>query len=195
MTYNIFFSSDQHMGHSKPYDTFTRENGTFLRADLASNADEGDELMIERHNARVKPNDRVYFVGDFCFSKKHIHKMDRMNGRKVLIKGNHDTLELKEYLPYVDDIRGSHQFDGMIITHIPVHVQSLGRWGFNVHGHLHANRVMHSLQRTSNAVGPYYYTEEIDHRYFNVSVEQINYTPISLEEIKKYKPKESNVRI
>ena len=173
------------MGHEKPYNTFKRADGKFLRHEFAT-ADEGDEAMIERHNKRVKPEDRVYFVGDFCFSKKHIHKVGRMNGRKVLIKGNHDTLELKEYLPYFDDIRGVHQFDGMVITHIPVHPDSLSRWGYCVHGHLHANRVTRRKEPWDEIMGD----SEIDPRYFNVSVEQINYTPISLEEIKKFKPKD-----
>lgn len=177
MSYNIWFASDHHMGHEGPYNKFTREDGSFLRADLANTSAEADELMIERHNSVVRDQDRVYFVGDFCFSKYHIHKAGRMRGRKVLIKGNHDTLELKEYLPYFDDIRGSHQFKGLVMTHIPVHEQSLGRWGFNVHGHLHAHRVM--MPRVSDG---------IDDRYFNVSVEQINYTPISLEEVKKFSP-------
>ena len=175
------------MGHNSPYTSFTKDNGTFLRADLASNSDEGDELMIERHNAVVKPNDRVYFVGDFCFSKQHIRKAGRMKGRKVLVKGNHDTLDLKDYLPYFDDVRGVHQFSGMVITHIPVHEQSLGRWGFNVHGHLHSNRVM-KIDKGCNCYSAN--PPEIDPRYFNVSVEQINYTPISLEEVRKFKPKE-----
>ena len=170
------------MGHSKPYNTFTRECGNYLRHDLSDNVEEADELMIDRHNATVKPNDRVYFVGDFCFSKHHIYKAGRMNGRKVLVKGNHDTLDLDEYLPYFDDIRGVHQFDGMVITHIPIHEESLGRWGFNVHGHLHANRVTYPSKNGLKG--------QIDPRYFNVSVEQINYTPISLEQVKKFKPKE-----
>lgn len=176
------------MGHSKPYDTFLKSDGSFLRHEF-TNSDEGDEAMIERHNKVVKPEDRVYFVGDFCFSKKHIAKAGRMNGRKVLIKGNHDTLELKEYLPYFDDIRGSHQFSGVLITHIPVHEESLGRWGFNIHGHLHANRVMRTVPFITRNENLNSY-EEIDPRYFNVSVEQVNYTPISLEEVKKFKPKE-----
>ena len=163
------------MGHEGPYNKFLNHDGTFLRQNLATCADEADELMIEKHNKLVKPSDRVYFVGDFCFSKKHIHKLGRMHGRKVLIKGNHDTLELKEYLPYVDDIRGVHQFDGVVITHIPIHEQSLGRRGFNIHGHLHAHRVTLPNGR-------------VDPRYFNVSVEQIGYQPITLEEIKKHKP-------
>lgn len=177
MSYNIFFASDYHFAHEKAYTTFTRDDGRFLRYEFA-NADEGDEAMIERHNKVVKPNDRIYMVGDIVFHKKYLHKVGRMNGRKVLIKGNHDLLEVKDYLEYFDDIRGVHQFDGMVITHIPIHPDSLSRWGFNVHGHLHANRV-----KLPDGT--------IDPRYFNVSVEQINYTPISLEEIKKFKPKEA----
>jgi len=144
-----------------------------------ANADEGDQAMIDRHNAVVRPEDRVYFVGDVCFHKKHLHKVGQMNGRKVLIKGNHDLLEMSDYLQYFDDVRGVHQFKGVVITHIPVHPTSLGRWNFNVHGHLHANKVM-NLRESD---GP-------DERYFNVSVECINYTPISLDEVMKFKPKE-----
>jgi calcineurin-like phosphoesterase family protein len=185
MSYNIFFASDYHFRHQKPYNTFLRPDGKFLRYEFAS-AEEGDEAMIERHNAVVKDNDRVYMVGDIVFHKRDLHLLGRMKGRKVLIKGNHDLLELKDYIPYFDDIRGVHQFSGIVITHIPIHPQSLGRWGFNVHGHLHANRVMWNVSDGDFT----HHNAEIDPRYFNVSVEQINYTPISLEEIKKHKPKE-----
>lgn len=161
-------------GHTKPYDTFLREDGSFLRQDLASNVDEGDEEMIRRHNSVVKDEDRVYFLGDVCFHKKHLHKVGRMKGRKVLIKGNHDLLKVKDYMEYFDDIRGIHQFKGLVMTHVPIHADSLGRWGFNVHGHLHANRVA-------------------DDRYFNASMECINYTPISLEEVKKHAPKTGTI--
>lgn len=183
MTYNIFFISDYHFGHSKPYDTFLLKDGSFLRHEFA-NSEEADQAMIDRHNAVVKPQDRVYVVGDVCFHKKHLYKIGQMNGRKVLIKGNHDLLEAKEYLEYFDDIRGSHQFKGVLITHIPVHPQSLGRWGFNVHGHLHAEEV--------NIWNPYKSIDEPDPRYFNVSVERINYTPISLEEVRKHSPNVSS---
>lgn len=166
--------------HSKPYNTFLRPDGKFLRYEFA-NAEDCDEAMIDRHNAVVKDNDRIYMVGDICFHKRDIYLLSRMKGRKVLIKGNHDILELKDYLPYFDDIRGVHQFAGMVITHIPVHPASLGRWGFNVHGHLHYNEVK-KLDAKGNE------TEIADPRYFNVSVERINYTPISLEELKKFKP-------
>lgn len=180
MSYNIFFSSDFHFGHQKPYNTFLRPDGRFLRYEFA-NAEEGDEAMIDRHNKVVKDNDRVYMVGDIVFHKRDLHKVGRMKGRKVLIKGNHDLLDASDYLQYFDDIRGIHQFAGMVITHIPIHPASLARWGFNVHGHLHWNQVK-KLDTLGNE------TDIVDPRYFNVSVERINYTPISLEEVKKFKP-------
>lgn len=178
MSYNIFFIADTHFGHEAPCTKFKREDGSPLRP--FSCAAEADEVMVQNWNKVVKPEDRIYHVGDISMSKKHLPILDRLNGRKVLIKGNHDIEKLSVYTKYFDDIRGSHQFAGMLITHIPVHPASLARWGFNVHGHLHANRVMRDSQYTRG--------QEIDPRYFCVSVEQINYTPISLEEVRKHKP-------
>jgi calcineurin-like phosphoesterase family protein len=189
MSYNIFFISDHHWGHAKPYDTFLRKDGRFLRYEFA-NADEADEEMIRRHNEVVKIQDRVYFVGDVCFHKKHLEKLGRMHGRKVLIKGNHDLLDTKDYLQYFDDIRGVHQFKGVLISHIPVHPESLARWGFNVHGHLHDKEVMKDIFHICRDDPPGYVETVADPRYFNVSVERINYTPISLEEVMKHKPKQ-----
>jgi calcineurin-like phosphoesterase family protein len=166
---NIFFSSDHHMGHSNIL-TFFKNDGSKLRD--FDNVEAMNEHIIDKHNSVVKPNDKIYMVGDFCFSNKYIHLLDRMNGEKVLIKGNHDTLKLSQYQPYFKDIRGSHQFSGILMTHIPIHPESLARWGLNIHGHLHSNKV--KLEDGA-----------LDKRYFNVSMECIDYTPISLEEIKK----------
>ena len=154
--------------------TFKRADGTPLRD--FDTVEQMNETMIERHNSVVRPQDKVYFLGDVIMSAKSsaLDFLARMNGTKVLIKGNHDLCKPQAYLEYFKDIRGSHQFDGMILTHIPVHPESLARWGLNVHGHLHANRVNLPLAQIP------------DRRYFNVSMEQINYTPISLEEVKKY---------
>ena len=100
--------------------------------------------MEEQWNKTVGPNDKVYHLGDIAMPSskaKSLHILNRLNGEKVLIRGNHDQFDLKDYARYFKDVRGSHQFDGMLLTHIPVHEQSLGKWGFNVHGHLHARRV------------------------------------------------------
>jgi calcineurin-like phosphoesterase family protein len=138
-----------------------------------------DETMVENHNRVVGPNDKVYMLGDIAFNKKNLVILSRLNGEKVLIKGNHDTEKLSEYSKYFKDVRGSHQFDGIIMTHIPIHPASLARWGCNVHGHLHDREVM--LPAAKFGAVP----ARPDPRYFCVSMELINYTPISLEDAKK----------
>ena len=168
---NIFFCSDHHFGHANIL-TFKRSDNTPLRP--FATLEEMNEAIIANHNSVVRPQDKVYFLGDVVMSTKSyaLDFLSRMNGEKVLIKGNHDQCKPQAYLEHFKDIRGSHQFDGLIMTHIPIHPESLARWGLNVHGHLHANRVVRELSHLP------------DPRYFNVSLEQINYTPISLEEIK-----------
>lgn len=169
---NIFFASDHHFGHANIL-TFKREDGTPLRD--FKDIDHMNEHIIKCHNEVVKPNDKVYFLGDVVMSRKNsaLKILERLNGEKILIKGNHDQCDAKAYLEYFKDIRGSHQFEGLIMTHIPIHPESLARWGLNVHGHLHSNVVKMALSQIP------------DKRYFNVSMERINYTPISLEEVKK----------
>ena len=167
---NIFLISDHHLGHENTFKLFKLADGiTPLRP--FTSIDEMHKTMVDNHNSVVKPSDKVYFLGDVSFGSKYIHLLDEMNGEKILIKGNHDTLKLSVYMKYFKDVRGSHQFDGVLLTHIPVHPESLARWGVNIHGHLHANRV-----KGSDGLD--------DKRYFNVSVEQLNYTPISLEQVK-----------
>lgn len=168
---NIFLASDHHINHGNIL-TFLRNDGvTPVRS--FSSVEEMDEHMIAQHNKVVKPNDKIYFLGDVAFNKKALASVARMNGEKILIKGNHDKEKITEYVKYFKDVRGSHQFDGMLLTHIPVHTNSLGRWPTNVHGHLHTNVVL--------VEG----TQIPDTRYVCVCMEQLeDYTPISLEELK-----------
>ena len=109
----------------------------------------------------------VYVLGDVAINRRFLPLVEKLNGKKILIKGNHDVFKIGEYLKYFHDVRGSHLLDGMILSHIPIHPDSLARFGKNVHGHLHSNRVM--------------LNDEIDPRYFCVSVEHINFRPMPLE--------------
>ena len=167
---NIFLCSDHHFGHANIL-TFKRADSEEPLRDFKT-IEEHDYYIIEKHNSVVRPQDKVYFLGDVAMSHKHLYLLERMNGIKVLVKGNHDIHKLSHYTPYFKDIRGFHQFDGFALSHIPIHPESLGRWGVNIHGHLHYKRVLNSYRRP-------------DPRYFNVSLECLDdYTPISLEQIK-----------
>ena len=172
--------SDTHFGHEKTCTVFRREDGTPLRP--FASAEEMDEAMVERWNARVRPGDKVYHLGDVVINRRFLHVLGRLNGDKVLIRGNHDIFKLEDYTPYFRDIRGYDVKNGMILSHIPVHVESLGRFGVNIHGHLHANRVMH-MRGVDAKSGAVLYSKEIDPRYHCVCVEHTDYAPISLEEV------------
>ena len=178
----VFLVSDTHFGHEKTCTVFKRNDGTPLRP--FSGAEEMNEEMIRRWNDRVRPNDKVYHLGDVVINRKFLHVLRRLNGDKVLIRGNHDIFKLSDYTEHFRDIRGYHVMNGLILSHVPVHLESLGRFGCNIHGHLHANRVM-KVAGVDVRTGDIKYRDEIDPRYFNVSVEQIDYTPILFEDVLK----------
>ena len=180
---NTFLISDNHFGHEAPCSTFKREDGSPLRA--FANADEADEAMIENWNKTVKPIDKVYHLGDLVMPRNH-RKLDeimpRLNGSKILIKGNHDEMKPDRYLKYFKDLRGFHMLDKLALSHIPLHPASLMRWRGNIHGHLHANAVLKASYINSKGVIMYDEAQE-DPKYFCVSVERINYTPIPFETV------------
>ena len=179
---SVWLVSDTHFGHEKTCTVFKREDGSPLRP--FSCAEEMDEFMVKAWNDRVRPNDKVYHLGDCVISRKHLEIFNRLNGDKVLIRGNHDIFDLKEYATHFRDIRGYHVMNGMILSHIPVHSDSLSRFGCCIHGHLHANRVM-KARGVDAKTGEILYGKEIDVRYFNVSVEQIDFAPILFEDVCK----------
>jgi len=179
---SVFLISDTHFGHEKTCTTFKRADGSPLRP--FGSAEEMDEYMVGAWNARVRPNDKVYHCGDVVINRKFLSILDRLNGDKVLIKGNHDIFKLEDYSRYFRDIRGYHVMNGLILSHVPIHPESIARFGCNIHGHLHANRVM-KPRGVNAATGEILFSNEIDPRYFNVSVEQIDFTPILFEDLLK----------
>lgn len=174
---NIFLISDTHFSHANCLNFYLKDGVTKLRPNFSC-VEEMDEVMVDNWNKTVRPCDKVYHCGDVAMSHKNLPILARLNGEKILIKGNHDKAKLSQYSPYFKDVRGSHQLDYFLLTHIPVHPMNLYRFPVNIHGHLHDGRVMKN-------------DGTIDPRYFCVCVEQINYTPISLEFIKQQVKNES----
>jgi len=177
-----FLVSDTHFGHEKTCTVFKRADGTPLRP--FSSVEEMDEEMVRRWNERVGKKDKVYHLGDVVINRKYLEILGRLNGDKVLIRGNHDIFKLEDYTKYFRDIRGYHVMNGMILSHVPVHPESLGRFGVNIHGHLHYQRVK-KARGVDARTGEILYSDEIDPRYHCVCVEQTDYTPITLEEVFK----------
>jgi calcineurin-like phosphoesterase family protein len=160
----VWFVSDTHFGHANIVN-FLDDKGNRIRP--FSSVSHMDETLFTNWNSVVGRYDRVYHLGDVAMNWKNLSILSSLNGKKVLIKGNHDIFPLNKYLPYFEDIRAYKIFPthGIICSHVPVHPRQLeGRFKLNVHGHLHHNVID-------------------DKRYRNICVEHTNYTPISFEEL------------
>ena len=178
---SVFLVSDTHFGHTGVC-KFTRNDGvTKLRP--WDSPEEMDEAMVKAWNERVKPTDKVYHLGDVVINRKALKILSRLNGDKVLIRGNHDIFRDDEYRQYFRELRAYHVMNGMILSHIPLHSDSLGRFGVNIHGHLHANRVK-KARGVDVRTGEVLYSDEPDVRYHCVCVEQTpDFAPILFEDV------------
>lgn len=161
-----YFISDPHFGHSNILN-FKDDQGKLVRPGFSS-IEEHDTLIIDNINEVVRPQDKIFILGDIAMNRKYICVLDRIITKKrILLRGNHDIFKLKDYIPYFKDIRAYKVLPkhGIIFSHIPIHEYHLqGRWKLNVHGHMHHNTLD-------------------DKRYLNVCVEQTNYKPVELQEI------------
>jgi calcineurin-like phosphoesterase family protein len=178
----VFLVSDTHFGHAGVC-RFTESDGVTKIRPWTDPA-EMDEEMVKRWNDTVRPNDKVYHLGDVVINRKALSTMSRLNGDKVLIRGNHDIFRDDEYRLYFRELRAYHVMNGMILSHIPLHSDSLGRFGVNIHGHLHSNRVKKAYGVDANT-GEVKYGDENDVRYHCVCVEQTDFRPILFEDVIK----------
>lgn len=187
---SVWLTSDSHFGHHGVCRFMRADGVTKLRP--FDDPAEMDEFMVEAWNERVGPNDKVYHLGDVVINRKSLGIMSRLNGDKVLIRGNHDIFRDEEYRRHFRELRAYHVMNGMILSHIPLHEASLGRFGTNIHGHLHANRVMRP-RGVDAKTGEILYSSEIDPRYQNVCVEQTDFAPILFEDVIKRIEEEGGV--
>lgn len=179
---NTFLIADPHLSHEGVCH-FLRADGSKLRP--WDSSAEMDEAMVANWNGVVGPHDKVYVLGDVVMRPRHLPILSRLNGRKVLIKGNHDIFKMKLYAQYFYDIRAYHMLDKCWLSHIPIHPESVGRVRVNVHGHIHDRAVMRYEKHVEYSVAGPGRVEPIvreqyeeDPRYYCVSAERINYTPI-----------------
>jgi len=138
----------------------------------ADNAGDGDAYIIEQWNSVVSPSDKVYLLGDITMKKEYLSSVARLNGRKILILGNHDKFNASVYLDYFDDVKAVDRIDKFVLSHIPIHPDSIPHWAkVNIHGHTHKYLVMNR--------------DQVDTRYFNVCLEVNDCLPVDFEHIKK----------
>lgn len=168
---NIWFCSDLHFGH-KAIERF--------RAPCGITSEEHNRAKIKYDwNSVVKKKDTVYVLGDAVFKDEFIEDFAFMNGKKILIRGNHDILPTSRYLEFFDEVYGLLKYKEFWLSHSPIHPDEL-RGKINLHGHVHFNTV----QKKS------IFGSKNDPRYFNCCPEnlwampEINRAVISLEDVR-----------
>ena len=146
---------------------FTKDDGTPVRPGFCC-VHEMNERMIDNWNKVVKHGDHVWHLGDFAMGNHTIAEriIKRLHGRKRLCVGNHDNV--KEVAPFFEKVVLWRIFKeyNFTCTHIPMMPSQLRKTTFNVHGHTHQRNMAEQC-------------------YINVCVEQINYTPVHLDDILK----------
>jgi calcineurin-like phosphoesterase family protein len=107
-----------------------------------------NEAMIQDWNSLVCPDDTVYMLGDVAFlsAQKATEIVRRLNGRKILVEGNHDHKLVKdpdfcacfeEIHKYLEIVYNKHK---IVMSHYPIYDHNgAGRGSIMLHGHRHGN--------------------------------------------------------
>lgn len=168
----IHFIADLHLGHKNIIKYCKRP---------FKNVDEMDECLIKNWNSRIKPSDTVYLVGDVGLAKPDYvtRCLQRMNGIKHLIEGNHDVACLK-YEPFTQQFETISQIKEItvpnrknddsikiVMCHYAMKVWNKSHYGsYQLYGHSHG-----SLK------------DDLGSLSMDVGVDANNYMPISLDEV------------
>ena len=135
------YISDLHLMHSN---AIKFDNRPF------SSVEEMDETIVNNWNNKVKDDDTVYILGDFCMSKNRddwINFLSQMNGNKILIKGNHDRIaDDGNIRKYLNGVYNFHEIKDsgyrVIMCHypIPFHRSAYNPDMYMFYGHIHNTR-------------------------------------------------------
>ena len=161
-----FLTADTHFGHANIIKYCQRP---------FKDIEEMDSMLVQHWNQRVKPEDTVFVLGDFCFKTTTEYKNNSaftniseyyqslLNGRKIFIKGNHDNKTSTKTL-----IRSLQiEYGGLIINCVHNPADFDPTCAINFVGHIHHNWL---IRKSNKSI------------LFNVGVDVHNYMPITIEE-------------
>ncbi len=159
---NYWVIADTHFGHEKLVEKGFRPNGF--------------EEIIFRKLKVVDKDDVLIHLGDFCWrNDEHwLKRFEEVNGKKWLVRGNHDKKSNFYYLEHgfdfvVDEI-GMNIFGKMILfTHAPMNIY---RYDLNIHGHLH-DFSGKRMKESKNVLTNKHILVKMEHEYKPVTLKTI----------------------
>ncbi len=179
----IRYIADLHFDH---HDIIAYDNRPF------DSVEEMNEEMIRRWNRVVGPDDLTYILGDFCTGDESRWRqhLTRLNGRKVLIRGNHDdpgaVEAVRDLLEDAADYREIE--DGgrrVVLCHYPIPAFRDHYMGwFHLYGHVHTAFEWNIAENAKRLVKNLYLRDDVC-RMANVGtmVSYMDYTPRTLDEL------------
>lgn len=172
----VFFTSDTHFGHSNIIKYCQRP---------FNSAEHMDEVLINNWNEVVSPQDIVFHLGDFCFGsdKEWIKILQRLNGTKYLILGNHDlkkianSSQIQDYFADINmQMRVVVDKQKMLLNHYPFLCFEGGYQNvWQLFGHVHSSKHSTGLDK-----------ERLVHLFptqYDVGVDNNNYRPVSFSQV------------
>lgn len=145
-----------------------------------------DEHLIEQWNSVVTSSkDIVYILGDITMEKStYYYQLDRLNGIKHVVLGNHDRRQdVPELLKYVTTVGGAVDYKGFILTHVPIHPNEVVFYKGNIHAHIHHINELEDLVVSDSYKDKNSIEVHTKHKYFNVDAKLLEYKPKTIEEL------------
>ena len=163
----IYFTSDMHLGHPG---IIKMQNRPF------ADVEEMNRTLIHNYNSVVRKNDKVYILGDLCnhLSAGQANEMiSGLNGKKVLIRGNHDKNYNSELFEKITDfMTASLNGRYFVLMHYPLMSwPKMHRGSIHLHGHSHGKKDYNLRNRDEGIMR------------FDAGVDANDYYPVSIEQI------------
>ena len=177
----IFFTSDLHFNHAAIM--------KFCNRPFAS-VEEMNEKLIENWNNVVQPDSTVFHLGDFAWGHNWMPILNRLNGHKILIMGNHDfknkdSIAFKKGFDYVcQQLYINIEHRKVILNHCPMLCYG-GTYRvdsdkvYQLFGHVHSGPYNTEL----NAGLDIERLHNLFPTQYDVGVDNNNFTPVSWYEV------------
>ena len=175
----IYFIADTHFNHrniikycDRPFEDIEDMNNT----------------LIENWNNTVSDNDTIYHLGDVALSDESKLKeiISKLNGNKILIRGNHDnkTVSFYENVGFTVLRNAPVILDKfkVILSHVPLPDTMIPKGFMNIHGHIHNNFLNEDCHH-SDGIPQYPIETHNPSKHICVSVDVIDFKPIKLEDL------------
>ena len=146
-----------------------------------ASVEEMDCDLVRKWNKRVGIEDTVCILGDFALDDSSAQVIDKLQGKKVLLLGNHDNVLSLATLRRFDFVQTIYTIDdrgrSVCLCHYPLLSYDRSVYdGYHVFGHIHNNpndRAFHLQALLAHSL--------------NCSADVVDFTPRTLDELIAFK--------